>query len=69
MHAVLFVLSKYYNKHPVNLLLLGLYTLGMSVAVGYACAFVDGILSKLLSMPLSSYELAEDTKNLTAECL
>ncbi|XP_047164596.1 protein LIFEGUARD 4-like [Vigna umbellata] len=40
----LFVLSKYYNKHPVNLLLLGLYTLGMSVTVGYACAFVDAMI-------------------------
>ncbi|XP_020222367.1 protein LIFEGUARD 4 [Cajanus cajan] len=38
---VLFVLSKYYKKHPVNLFLLGLYTLGMSVTVGFACAFVD----------------------------
>ncbi|TKY50849.1 BI protein [Spatholobus suberectus] len=38
---LLFVLSKYYNKHPVNLLVLGLYTLGMSVTVGFACAFVD----------------------------
>ncbi|XP_027364789.1 protein LIFEGUARD 4-like [Abrus precatorius] len=38
---LLFVLSKYYNKHPVNLVLLGLYTLGMSITVGFACAFVD----------------------------
>ncbi|RDX88878.1 Protein LIFEGUARD 4, partial [Mucuna pruriens] len=38
---VLFVLSKYYNKHPVNLILLGLYTLCMSVTIGFACSFVD----------------------------
>lgn len=35
MDAVLFALSKYYQKHPVNLILLGLYTLCMSVAVGF----------------------------------
>ena len=61
VHAVLFVLSKYYNKHPVNLILLGLYTLGMSVAVGYACAFVDGILSELLP-PIMYHH--KDTKTL-----
>ncbi|KAE9618739.1 hypothetical protein Lal_00047436 [Lupinus albus] len=41
---LLFVLSKFYNKHPVNLVLLALYTLGMSVTVGYACAFAKGII-------------------------
>ncbi|KAK7269782.1 hypothetical protein RIF29_22518 [Crotalaria pallida] len=41
---ILFVLSKFYKKHPVNLFLLGLYTLGMSVTVGYACAFSKGII-------------------------
>ncbi|KAG4984543.1 hypothetical protein JHK87_029292 [Glycine soja] len=38
---LLFVLSKFYKKHPVNLFLLGLYTLCMSVTVGFACSFVD----------------------------
>ncbi|XP_061339472.1 protein LIFEGUARD 4-like [Gastrolobium bilobum] len=41
---LLFVLSKYYNKHPVNLFLLGLYTLGMSVTVGFACAFANAMV-------------------------
>ncbi|KAK7280461.1 hypothetical protein RJT34_25525 [Clitoria ternatea] len=40
----LFALSKYYDQHPVNLILLGLYTLGMSVTVGIACAFVDAMI-------------------------
>ncbi|KAG4907506.1 hypothetical protein JHK86_055990 [Glycine max] len=31
-------------KHPVNLLLLGLYTLCMSVTVGFACSFVDATI-------------------------
>ncbi|KAK7390878.1 hypothetical protein VNO78_19038 [Psophocarpus tetragonolobus] len=38
---LLFVLSMYYNKHPLNLVLLTLYTIGMSITVGFACAFVD----------------------------
>ncbi|KAK7269781.1 hypothetical protein RIF29_22517 [Crotalaria pallida] len=41
---ILFVLSKFYNKHPVNLLLLGLYTLGMSVTVGFACVFTKEMI-------------------------
>jgi len=45
MDAVFFVLSKYYKKHPVNLFLLGLYTLCMSVAVGFACVFAKGMIS------------------------
>ncbi|KAK2458745.1 hypothetical protein P8452_05300 [Trifolium repens] len=41
---ILLVLSKYYTKHPVNLFLLGLYTLGMSVTVGFACAFAKALV-------------------------
>ncbi|OIW06943.1 hypothetical protein TanjilG_18331 [Lupinus angustifolius] len=40
----LLVLSKFYNKHPVNLFLLALYTLGMSITVGFSCAFSKGII-------------------------
>ncbi|XP_058737950.1 protein LIFEGUARD 4-like [Vicia villosa] len=40
----LFALSKYYNKHPVNLILLGLYTLCMSVTVGFVCAFAKSMI-------------------------
>ncbi|CAJ2630697.1 bi1-like protein [Trifolium pratense] len=40
----LLVLSKYYKKHPVNLFLLGLYTLGMSVTVGFVCAFSKALI-------------------------
>ncbi|CAK8573922.1 unnamed protein product [Lathyrus sativus] len=41
---ILFALSKYYDKHPVNLFLLGLYTLCMSVTVGFVCAFAKAII-------------------------
>ncbi|KAK7343409.1 hypothetical protein VNO77_12126 [Canavalia gladiata] len=40
----LFALSKYYDKHPANLILLGLYTVGMSVTVGFACSFADATI-------------------------
>ena len=41
---LLFVLSICYNKHPLNLFLLGLYTLGMSVTVGFVCAFAKATI-------------------------
>ncbi|GAU14809.1 hypothetical protein TSUD_50210 [Trifolium subterraneum] len=40
----LLVLSKFYKKHPVNLFLLGLYTLGMSVSVAFVCAFSNALI-------------------------
>lgn len=38
----LFLLHRYYQKHPVNLILLGLFTVGISFAVGLSCAFTSG---------------------------
>ncbi|KAG6492766.1 hypothetical protein ZIOFF_047731 [Zingiber officinale] len=35
-------LSHYYQRHPVNLLLLGLFTVSISFAVGLTCAFTSG---------------------------
>ncbi|KAG6506088.1 protein LIFEGUARD 2-like [Zingiber officinale] len=35
-------LSCYYQRHPVNLLLLGLFTVSLSFAVGMTCAFTSG---------------------------
>ena len=43
MHAVVFALSKYHKKHPVNYVLLVLNSLTTAVTVGYACAYVKGI--------------------------
>ncbi|KAI4357791.1 hypothetical protein L6164_001717 [Bauhinia variegata] len=39
---LLFPLYKWRKKHPLNLILLGLYTLGISVTVGIVCAFFHG---------------------------
>ncbi|KAI4313906.1 hypothetical protein L6164_026849 [Bauhinia variegata] len=41
---LLFPLYKWHKKHPVNLILLGLYTLGMAFTVGIVCAFVEGTI-------------------------
>lgn len=35
-------LYKYYQRHPINLLLLGLFTVSISFAVGLTCAFTSG---------------------------
>ncbi|THU69980.1 hypothetical protein C4D60_Mb08t20150 [Musa balbisiana] len=40
--AVLCPLYIYRERHPVNLLLLGLFTLSISFAVGMSCAFTSG---------------------------
>jgi len=40
--AVLCPLHYYHQKHPVNLLLLGLFTVAISFAVGMTCAFTSG---------------------------
>ena len=42
--AVLCPLHYYHQKHPVNLLLLGLFTVAISFAVGMTCAFTSGNL-------------------------
>ncbi|EPS72667.1 hypothetical protein M569_02091, partial [Genlisea aurea] len=39
---VLFPLYYYYQKHPVNYFLLGLFTLSLSFCVGLTCAFTSG---------------------------
>jgi hypothetical protein len=41
---VLCPLHYYHQKHPVNLLLLGLFTVAISFAVGMTCAFTSGNL-------------------------
>ncbi|ONM10241.1 Bax inhibitor-1 family protein [Zea mays] len=40
---VLCPLRYYHQKHPVNLLLLGLFTVAISFAVGMTCAFTSGV--------------------------
>jgi hypothetical protein len=45
--AVLCPLHYYHQKHPVNLLLLGLFTVAISFAVGMTCAFTSGNLLAL----------------------
>nr|DAD19638.1 TPA_asm: hypothetical protein HUJ06_021101 [Nelumbo nucifera] len=39
---VLCPLYYYYQRHPVNLLLLGLFTVSLAFAVGLTCAFTSG---------------------------
>ena len=55
--AVLCPLYYYHEKHPVNLILLGFFTVAISFAVGMTCAFTSGnllsviVLFLLLSAP------------------
>ncbi|KAL1343003.1 hypothetical protein HN51_029450 [Arachis hypogaea] len=39
---ILFALSKYYRKHPVNLILLAIYTIATAVGVGFVTSFSKG---------------------------
>ncbi|KAL5219014.1 hypothetical protein ABZP36_019698 [Zizania latifolia] len=55
-------LRYYYQKHPVNLLLLGLFTVSISFAVGMTCAFTSGkvileaaILTAVVVISLTAY--------------
>lgn len=52
----------YYQRHPVNLLLLGLFTVAISFAVGLTCAFTKGevilesaILTAVVVVSLTAY--------------
>ncbi|KAJ4744592.1 Bax inhibitor-1 family protein [Rhynchospora pubera] len=42
IYAVLCPLYYYHQKHPVNFILLGLFTVTISFAVGMSCAFTSG---------------------------
>jgi FtsH-binding integral membrane protein len=60
--AVLCPLYYYYQRHPVNLLLLGLFTVAISFAVGLTCAFTKGevilesaILTAVVVVSLTAY--------------
>ncbi|GJM96899.1 hypothetical protein PR202_ga13774 [Eleusine coracana subsp. coracana] len=59
---VLCPLHYYHQKHPVNLLLLGLFTVAISFAVGMTCAFTSGkiileaaILTAVVVISLTGY--------------
>ncbi|CAD6214966.1 unnamed protein product [Miscanthus lutarioriparius] len=59
---VLCPLYYYHQKHPVNLLLLGLFTVAISFAVGMTCAFTSGkiileaaILTAVVVVSLTAY--------------
>ncbi|XP_062212673.1 protein LIFEGUARD 2-like [Phragmites australis] len=59
---VLCPLHYYHQKHPVNLLLLGLFTVAISFAVGMTCAFTSGkiileaaILTAVVVISLTAY--------------
>ncbi|KAK8444162.1 hypothetical protein SEVIR_9G094000v4 [Setaria viridis] len=59
---VLCPLYYYYQHHPVNLLLLGLFTVAISFAVGLTCAFTKGqvilesaILTSVVVVSLTAY--------------
>jgi len=59
---VLCPLYYYYQHHPVNLLLLGLFTIAISFAVGLTCAFTkgevileSGILTAVVVLSLTAY--------------
>lgn len=41
--VVLCPLSYYYQKHPVNYLLFGVFTVALAAAVGLTCAYTSGV--------------------------
>lgn len=52
----------YRQKHPVNLLLLGIFTIALSLTVGFSCAFTSGeivlealILTAVVVLSLTAY--------------
>jgi len=60
--AVLCPLYYYHEKHPVNLILLGFFTVAISFAVGMTCAFTSGkvilesaILTTVVVVSLTAY--------------
>ncbi|XP_044336248.1 protein LIFEGUARD 2 [Triticum aestivum] len=62
LYAVLCPLYIYRQKHPVNLLLLGVFTVAISSAVGMTCAFTSGkvileaaILTTVVVFSLTAY--------------
>jgi FtsH-binding integral membrane protein len=59
---VLCPLYYYHQKHPVNLILLGFFTVAISFAVGMTCAFTSGkvilesaILTTVVVVSLTAY--------------
>lgn len=42
--AVIFALQYYHNQHPLNYVLLGIFTVSMAFMVGMSCAFTSGKL-------------------------
>jgi hypothetical protein len=50
---VLFPLHYYHQKHPVNLILLAIFTVSISFAVGMTCAFTSGNNATTVSLNLS----------------
>ncbi|KAK1643374.1 hypothetical protein QYE76_061179 [Lolium multiflorum] len=59
---VLFPLHYYHQKHPVNLILLAIFTVSISFAVGMTCAFTSGkvileaaILTAVVVISLTAY--------------
>ncbi|KAI3970206.1 hypothetical protein MKW92_052693 [Papaver armeniacum] len=59
---VLCPLSYYYQKHPVNFILLGIFTVAIAMAIGLTCAFTKGniileaaILTAVVVVSLTMY--------------
>nr|KJB74488.1 hypothetical protein B456_011G181100 [Gossypium raimondii] len=44
---LLWPLHVYHQKHPVNLIILGLFTVSLSLTVGVSCANTDGVVASL----------------------
>ncbi|CAN0898195.1 Protein LIFEGUARD 4 [Linum grandiflorum] len=54
--ALLCPLYYYHQKHPVNYLLLGIFTVAISFAVGLTCAFTSVSDSSAREVPISEYK-------------
>lgn len=43
VYVVLCPLRYYYQRHPVNLILLGVFTFALSFSIGLTCAYTSGM--------------------------
>ena len=53
--AVLCQLYHYRQKHPLNFVFLGLFTVCLSLSVGWACANTQGYISSLIYIDFQGF--------------
>ena len=60
---VMCALAAFHKRHPVNLILLGMFTLTMAFTMGLSCAFVKGNKNKCYNLILVVWIFIFSEKN------